>query len=206
VKIHKCQQGSDEWFALRRGIPTGSSLNRIITAKGLKPSSQQEKYIDELVAEWFTGESSEGFDAAFASRGTAMEAEARKWYTFHSGLEVEQVGFISTLNGMFGVSPDGLVGLGGLEIKCPSAKVHVGNLRDEDDFVMQHRLQVQGNLWASEREWFDLVSYNPVMPPGLVRVGRDEKVIEAIKDAVEGFVDRLLDAREAISIRNASSI
>ena len=202
--VHECQQGSEEWFGLRRGIPTGSGMNRIVTAKTLKPSAQREKYMNELIAEWWLGETDiDSLDTPFTMRGTNMEEEARRWYAFHYDAKVRQVGFISTDDGLIGASPDGLVGdHRGLEIKCPKAANHVGYISDMSKLVSEYRLQIQTNLWISERDHWDVVTYNPELPPQCIAVDRDEEAIKVISTEARKFVDELLERRERMAIMN----
>ena len=53
--IHGCEQGTDEWFQARCGIPTASSFDKLITPTG-KPSTQADAYMHQLLAEWVMGE------------------------------------------------------------------------------------------------------------------------------------------------------
>ncbi len=46
-----------------------------------------------------------------------------------------------------------------------------------------------------EREWVDLVSYHPEMPPVIVRCKRDDVYIKTLSTALAAFVDTLLAAR-----------
>jgi hypothetical protein len=51
--------------------------------------------------------------------------------------------------------------------------------------------QVQGGLWITEREWCDVVAWNPAMshlPPVVVRVWRDEEYIEDLARCVNRLV------------------
>lgn len=171
MKIHaNVIQGSDDWMALRLGIPTASSFAKILTAGG-KRSSQQEDYLNALLAERMVGAPADD-PTSWMQRGSRIEDEARAWYTFQTGLEVQRVGFIEDEfgglqgRGRFGCSPDGLIGDEGmLELKCPSAKVHVGYLRG--DIRTVYRPQLQGQLYVAERRWVDTVSYCPGFPPPL---------------------------------------
>jgi len=60
--------------------------------------------------------------------------------------------------------------------------------------------QIQGQLWATGRDWCDFVSYNPGFPPALQlsirRVIRDEEYIAALAIAVTKFLIEV-DAEEA---------
>ncbi len=185
MKIHDCEQGSEAWFAVRRGIPTASHFAQILTPKERKYSKSAGKYADKLLAEWLIGESVTIDASGFMARGTDMEAEARSWYEFDQDVDVVQVGFVTSDDGGVGCSPDGLVGDDGIvEFKCPSAHVHVGMmLASPDDYL----LQVQGNLWLTGRHWAHRVSYHPTMPRVIDPWLRDEELIGQLGAALERF-------------------
>ncbi|HBA72782.1 MAG TPA: exonuclease [Geobacter sp.] len=188
-------QGSPEWLQARIGIPTASQFHRILTPKTMKPSASATGYIHELIAEWILGTPLDDYTSQFMERGTELEDEAVSWYEMREDITTDLVGFCLRDDRLAGCSPDRLVGEnGGLEIKNPSAKVHVGYLlgsMDED-----HRCQVQGALLVTGREWWDLVSYNPVMPRVCVRCYRDEKFIAALDAALDAFTAQLAEAKE----------
>lgn len=187
--IVECRQGSPEWFAAKRGIPSASNIERIITPKGLKPSSQADAYRYKLLAEWATGETAMDAGSQFMQRGSELEAEARAWYELANGVEVQQVGFILNNDRTFGCSPDGLVGSDGdLEIKCFEAAHHVKALLEgDDDYV----LQCQARLWVTGRAWCDRLYYNPAMPVVCRRLERDESLIATIAERVGEFLEQL---------------
>jgi len=200
VKIIDVQQGSDEWLRARLGLPTASNFDRIITPKGLKPSASAVKYLARLCAEWYIGEPLDDYGSGYTERGTGMEAEARDWYAFTTGRDVQQVGLCVTDCGRFGCSPDGLVGdSGGLEIKCPSAEVHMGYLLG--GLADEYAMQVQGGLWVTGREWWDLCSYHPTIPPVLVRIDRNPDVMAAFDRHLPAFADLLDAARETLKAK-----
>ena len=45
--IVDCEQGTEEWFQARMGVPSASNFSRICTTTG-KWSAQAESYINEL--------------------------------------------------------------------------------------------------------------------------------------------------------------
>ena len=194
------QQGSPEWAHARLGIPTASEFSRILTPKTLRPSESAVGYHNELLAEWLLGEPLESGDDGFMRRGHVLEEDAVRYYEFERGLDVDRVGFVLRDDRRSGCSPDGLVGVDGLlEIKCPSPAMHVGYLLEAP--VDKYRLQVQGNVWIAERDWCDLLSYHPSLPPALVRCYRDDKVIKALAAVVEAFCDHLAEARARLEAR-----
>lgn len=202
--VHDVQQGSPEWFAVRRSIPTASQFHRILTPSKLTPSAQADKYLDELLAEAVLGEDCKTGDEEFTSpwthRGIEMEPQAARWYAFeHDRDDVREVGFVTRDDGLVGCSPDRLVGDdGGLEMKCPNAANHMGHLRDPAAFYLKHRMQVQGCLYVTGRKWWDLMSYNPELPPVVTRYHRDEKLLAALGAALDEFVKRLVTERRAL--------
>lgn len=195
-----CDQGSAAWFAARLGLPTASQFDRVLTPKTMKPSAAAEGYRHELLAEYLLGEPLESGDADFMARGTAMEDDARRWYEMLRDVEVDRVGFLLRDDRRCGGSPDGLIGTaGGLEIKCPSAGVHVGYLLGNP--AEKYKAQIQGNLWIAEREWWDFLSYHPTLPPALVRVTRDEPFIAALAGAMTDFCDALEAGKAELAAR-----
>ena len=188
------EQGTDEWHAARRGIPTASCAGKIITPKTGKLSATADKYIAELIAE--TIEPDDSFTGnEWTERGHLLEPEARAWYEFETGHTVTQTGIILRDDGTAGVSPDGIIGDDGLlEIKCPKPSTHVrwfldGSLPDE------HKPQCHAALHLAERQWLDFVSYCPGFDPMLIRVEPDEYT-EKVAAALVAFTEKL-DAAKA---------
>lgn len=201
MKIHNVEQGSPEWLTLRLGIPTGSQFDRLLTPKTRKPAAARFKYRAELLTEWLLGYPVESGSSPWMERGTGLEAEARRWYEFEKGVTVQRVGFVTRDDGQAGCSPDGLVGDDGvLEIKCPSAVQHVlYMLSEEPDYIGQ----CQGALYLTGRRWVDFLSYNPVLPPVLVRVQRDEEYITALAEVLDSFVAGLALDKAALAEHRA---
>jgi hypothetical protein len=187
------EQGSAAWIQVRIGIPTASQFDRILTNSG-KPSASVAGYRNELLAEWLLGDSLSEDVSLFMERGTAQEADARKYYEFQRDVTVQQVGFCLRDDRRAGCSPDGLVGTGGgMEIKVPSPKVHMGYLLDGAG--AEYKAQVQGNLLITEREWWDFLSYHGRLPCAIVRIVRDEPYIKLLNGALNSFCDYLDDAK-----------
>lgn len=187
------EQGTEEWFEVRRGLPTASNFATIM-AKG--EGKTRSQYMRKLAGEILTGELAEQFSNAHTERGNAMEDEARQAYAFVESAEIKRVGFIR--NGQKGASPDSLIGNdGGLEIKTALPHIQIDRL-ERDRLPPEHRAQVQGNLWVSEREWWDFVSYWPKLPILTVRVYRDEAFIKEMSDEVDRFNDELAALVEKI--------
>lgn len=182
-----CEPGSPEWFAARRGIPTSSNFDRIVTKTG-KPSSQRTGYACKLIAEQLLGVNLDDFASEWMERGKELEEEAVNYYELQYGVETSQGGFCLTDDRGFGCSPDRLIGDdGGLEIKCPSPATHVAYMLGVDDADWKYRLQVQGSLWVTGRSWWHLMSYCPQMPQVLLRIERDEEFISNLETHLRAF-------------------
>lgn len=187
------RQGSAAWHWARIGIPTASQFDRILTAKTRKLAAGSERYMHELLTEWLLGMPHSGGSSGFMARGTGLEDEAVRYYELQRGVTVERVGFCMTDDRLVGASPDGLVGdEGGLEIKTPSAVVHVANLLGMTD---EHYAQAQGGMYVTGRKWWDLLSYNPDLPSLIVRYQRDEEYIAALDAAMTQFLANITAAR-----------
>ncbi len=202
--VHQCVQGTAEWLAIRAGIPTASAFDRIITKSG-KPSKSAEKYLHGLLAERMMGHPTIEAVSFWQGRGLQMEAEAIRYYEGIRELDTVPVGFVTNDAKTIGASPDRFVGSDGLlEIKVPSEHVHVGYLITKA-VDAEYFPQVQGQLWVSERQWLDIMSYNPEMPPALIHVERDEDFIGMLSRAVTTFSGELervsAEARERGWIR-----
>jgi hypothetical protein len=116
-----------------------------------------------------------------------MEAEAVAFYELQRDCETVPAGFITNDGGTIGASPDRLVGDDGLlEIKVPKESTHVSYLLKKA-VDQAYYPQVQGQLWISERQYADILSYHPEMPAALIRVPRDEEYIKVLSAAVGEF-------------------
>jgi hypothetical protein len=187
MEVFDCEQGSDEWFAVRMGIPTASNFGAILASgKGGDESKTRQTYLYKLAGEIITGrQPSEGFSNMHTERGHAMENDARQFYAYMNDVEPQQVGFIR--NGRKGGSPDALIGGNGvLEIKTKLPHLMIEVLM-KGDFPPVHKAQCQGILWVAEREWIDLFVYWPAMPPFIVRAERDENYICKLENAIDEF-------------------
>lgn len=156
----------------------------------MKPSSQTDKYINELLAEWLLGVPLDPAHSQLMDRGTELEVKAAQLYAIMNNATPATVGLCLHDTLEVGASPDRLVGEDGLlEIKCPSPHTHIGYLLNGVD--ADYRCQVQGQLWITGRQWLDFLSYHPTMPEFQIRVERDTEFIQALSDAVDAFLDQL---------------
>ncbi len=187
MKIFRCEQGTEEWFAVKLGKVSASHFSDVLNKK-----SGRRTYMYRLLGERLSGESYEAYSNKTMERGSEVEAEARAYYEALYGV-VEQVGFVQ-LNDNVGCSPDGLPGTDGLiEIKCPFPSTHARYII-ENTLPTAHKPQVQGNLWITGRQWCDFISFDPrvkARPFWKIRVYRDEKYISELHIQIQMFVNEL---------------
>lgn len=188
-------QGTEEWRRARMAIPTASQFHRILTKKTRKLSTSSDGYLHELLAEWLLGMPlGADMNRGFIQRGSEMEQDAVRYYEFQGDVETRSVGFVLRDDRMVGCSPDRLIGTdGGLEIKCPAPAQHVANMLGMDS---AYAMQAQGCMWICERQWWDVLSFHPELPPAIVRLERDEEFLGALAIAVGEFVCNLLQLRD----------
>lgn len=192
-QIIKCEQGSQEWLTARLGIPTASEFSTVM-AKG--EGKTRKAYMLKLAGEILTGEPMESYTNAHMERGKVMEDEARDLYSFIKNIEPERVGFIR--NGNAGCSPDSLIGARrGLEIKTALPHIQIDRLM-RDELPSEHKAQVQGSIWISERDEWDFVSYWPKLPLFIKPVNRDNDYIANLAGEVDRFNDELQNVVEKI--------
>ena len=194
------EQGSTEWLEARAGILTASTIGQLITAKTIKPAMNDRSrgLCQTLIAERITGHVEPVFPNRAMTRGTLLEPEARRIYAEQTGRDVDEVGFarLDTDTYTLGSSPDGLVGeTGGIEIKSPSAKVHVSTVLS-GAIPDYNRAQVQAFLHVTGREWCDFISYLPGEPLCIIRDYPDQRWQKAIVSAAEQFEET---ARSAVA-------
>lgn len=197
MQIVECDQGSEQWFRARMGIPTASEFHTVMAkGKSGEPSKTRRTYMLKLAGEILTGEPMDSFGNHHTERGKEMEPDARNLYAFMLDVEPQLVGFIR--NGQKGCSPDSLVGANGMcEIKTKLPHLQVDCLLN-DRVPPEHKAQCQGALWVAEREWIDFVSYWPGLPLFVTREHRDDEYIAKMTAAVDEFNAELAETVERV--------
>jgi putative phage-type endonuclease len=191
------EQGSDEWKLARLGHVTASNMADVMSkGKGNAEAVGRYKYKVRLVAERLTQTAGESFSNAAMEWGVEQEQFACIEYEAATNQFVDKTGFWLHPNIPYlGVSPDRLVGDKGLiEVKCPNTTTHLGYLF-EGKIPTDYYKQIQCQLWVTDREWCDFVSYDPRLPKRnqllIVRTERDESLIAEMKAETLKFLDEI---------------
>lgn len=209
MKVSLEPQRSAAWFELRRGMPTCSRFDSILTPKTGKPASAQESLINELIAESLQPPE-QGFIKEVITtemeHGIIMEAEARCSFELeYANGPVSEVGFIVHDSGLFGGSPDALVGdNSGVEIKCPNLATHIGYMRD-GGLPGKYKCQVHGCMIVTGRDEWNFYSYARNAEPFHVVVVRDE-FTDALEAELYRFCEKYNEVREKFGLKKIGGI
>ncbi len=204
----QANQGSSEWWDLRRGIPTGSCFDSILTPVQCRPSTSQKGLIARLCAEvshpadtaphWLTERLNKPPNLAI-EEGVRREGESRAWLAMERCCHVEQVGFCLSDDGLYGCSPDGLIIAdsgcldGVAELKNPTAETQAGYLLD-GRLPDCYKCQVHGHLIVTGLSKCVFLSYHHDFPDKLVvEVTRDE-FTNRLEEELHVFCRKYLDA------------
>lgn len=186
------EQGSPEWFEVRRGIPTASEFDTILSdGKG------HQSYLYDLAGEITFNQVRETYTGWQMQRGKEMEAEARGYYAQTHLAEVKQCGFVRRKlpSGRYvGCSPDGLIDTDKriLEIKTMLPRLQIELKKHGNGFPEKHKAQCQGALWITGWSSVDLNIYYRGQPwPHIYTAKRDEAYIQALAKHVEAFDHKL---------------
>lgn len=189
------EQRSTEWHAARLGKVTASKVADVVARTKTGYAASRANYMAQLVCERLTGKPTEGFSNAAMEWGVEQEAAARDAYSARVGELVTEVGFIDhPAIKMAGASPDGIVGAGIVEIKCPSTATHIEYLFEREP-PQKYFYQMQWQMACTGADWCDWVSYDPRMPENLqllvVRIPRDTDCIMVLEKEVSEFLAEL---------------
>lgn len=191
LKVYKdVEQRSDQWFDLRRGMVTASTISVLLTPSlKVADNDKSRGAVAALVAERITGVSEPSFVNDDMMRGILEEPLARDKYAETRKVTVTEVGFmVRDFDGrQLGYSPDGLVGDDGLiEVKCPRAKGHLLTVL-ADEVPAAYMAQCQTALLVSGRKWLDYISWHAGLPFYVKRVLPDPAWHAAIREALHNF-------------------
>jgi len=192
-----------------RNPPTAQAVE--IALDGGTPgdfSDAAKRYARTLALESIGAEFPDQYETWAMRRGRELEPEARQMHEMALSIEtgaldqiIKPAGFVTTPDGRFGASADGLIdsdpdGPGGAEYKCFIDPDKVWSIIMDDDWS-DLTDQVQGGLWITGRRWWDMCLYCPgLTAAGLAftrkRVYRDDDYIDALERDLMRF-SRLVD-------------
>ena len=214
-------QGTGAWFNARTGHLSASRMRAAMAylkqsekdreAGKLREDRSERKNLKiEVLAERMTGDIVEKYTTAAMQWGIEQESNAKAAYEAATGRLVTDVGFVLHPSiEWLGASPDGFVGDGLIEIKCPNTSTHVGWILD-GTIPEEHIPQMTLQCACTKRGWCDFVSYDPRMSEAQQLFVRrfyptDEQIETVEKEAklflleVEGLF-QLITQREMVEL------
>lgn len=200
------EKGDSAWHQQRLGRLTSSRFGDMMQ-KGRGQDKRfgvsAMKYIYEKIAEMITMQP-HVFSSQATDWGSQMEANAIEKYEQITGNKVHYTGFLE-FGEYAGGTPDGLVGEDGIiEVKCPfNPANHVELLLEGMVVNTDHNFQIQGNLMVTGRKWCDYISYDPrvaeeALQIKIIRVERDEEIIEAIQERIAEVAEKIKELKAQI--------
>lgn len=181
--VHTATQGSPEWEESRVGVITGSRFKDCRDKlKSGQPSKACIAYAMDVARERNGGRAASKFETAAMRMGTEQEPFARSAYEMQTGNFVDEAGFITTRDRLFGVSVDGLVGDDGIiEVKTMVGSDTLFTAIVDGD-ISAYIDQCNGAMWLLGRKWVDLVLWAPDLECLRIhRIERDDNAIELLE-------------------------
>lgn len=195
MRIIDVPQGSIEWLEARAGKPTASEFESVMARRKRGPNKGEPlkariDYAYKLVGERLAGLDDPMRPTAAMQRGLDLEPIVRDLYRERVQVDVTQVGFVLHDSGLYGASPDSLVGDDGLvEIKTSAAHIYAEDLDTWGASVPpRFYWQMVGQCLVTGRAWCDLAQY--CAPAGAMRIVHLEPppdVLAALDEALTTF-------------------
>lgn len=193
---HSAIQGSEEWKRLRLGMPCASEMDRLITAKRWEPVSGEarRKYLVRLLTERILGCPLDDAVSPAMLHGTDWEAKTRATYCMMNGCDVVDAGFCTNDEGTVGASPDGFVEEPDISVEFKSPfkpEVHMGYVLEPELFKQEYWIQVQSQLYVTQKKAVDLVSGFAGLPMVCVRIEPHPEFQAKLQAALRPFLSDL---------------
>lgn len=215
MKFYDHPQGSEAWLEARRGVITASRFKdardyKAPTAADKKegktrgqPSSKLLGYAYDTARERAGGKAPQKFQTFAMKSGTEQEALARLAYESRTGNLVEETGFYTTDDDLFGVSVDGLVDDDGvIEVKTMVSSDTLFTAVVTGD-ISEYADQCNGAMWLMGRKWVDLILWAPDLEPigrhlTIVRIERDDNAINELEADLMQFAAVVADLEKQL--------
>lgn len=191
MRFFDVEQNTDEWNELRIGKFTASSFSNLFMAKSTK--GYQDTII-KVAYEIVTGESQESFSNKWMQRGHELEPCAVENYELYTFNKTSNGGFYQ-YNDFVGASPDRKIinENGGCEFKCPSFQVYNEYLKNKS-LPSIYYWQIHGQLLCTGWDYIDFMPYlSPKVKQILIRINRDEKIIQELEIKLDECIDEVLN-------------
>jgi len=169
--IHNIDQHSEAWHEIRCGRVTGTRFKALVAKE---TTDTYKDLLTNIACEIITHRAEETYSNALMEKALELEPVAREVYEDITGNIVKTAGFITRdeddeFEEWIGISPDGMIEDGLLEIKCPLMRTHMEYIM-ANKLPTDYRYQVQGQLFVSGLKFCDFMSFAEGMKPFIIRV------------------------------------
>jgi hypothetical protein len=179
-----------------KAAPKSKTVERAIARLPVgEPSEAALNYAFRVAIERISGTPlDEGFETWQMRRGHDLEPAARLAHETAAGVVVVRAGFVTTDDGKFGASADGLIEEdGGSEYKCLVSPDGLREVLLADD-ISEFTDQIQGCMWITGRKYWHFALYCPALEPIGTElywrhVERDDDYIESLEQDLVAFSD-----------------
>ena len=198
LHYYDCEQGSDEWLELRRGLITASEMKLLMTPNGKAANNEKSRaHLYELLAQRISGFVEPHYISDDMLRGIENEQVAREHYESEYGPVAERGFYVLERDGIkIGYSPDGETFDGGLiEIKDRRQHHHVRVILS-GEAPEEHMLQMQTGLLVTGKPYIDYVQQCLGLPLMVKRVFPDEVMQAAIWNTCVAAEEKMAEARK----------
>lgn len=159
-------QGSGGWLKSRIGVLTASKMADAIATTAKGESEKRRKLKVEILAERMSDMAADHHVNSAMQWGIDHEDEANARYEEITGNFIQSCGLAlhDTIE-FLGASPDGIVGDGIVEFKCPTTSTHLSYIID-GKVPEQYKPQMLTQLAVVKPVgmWCDFMSYDPRLP------------------------------------------
>lgn len=164
-KWHDIEQNTEHWLDMRMGRVGGSAAGKFMANYGKAFGKPAHDAALKIALERVTGVRAEqSYSNDHMERGHAQEPIARQLYEETTFSEVSNGGFYEC-GDLIGVSPDGRVQGGLIEIKSVIGSVHFDTIK-RNSFDPKYKWQLFLNMGCSGLPWIDYVEYCAEFPVG----------------------------------------
>lgn len=206
--------GTDQKLAMVEAgykvAPSSETVKRALDGETVGDFSDKAKDLAfRLACERISGQPMDEMHQTWQmERGQNLEPEARRAHEIEAGVVVQRAGFITTLDGVFGVSVDGLIGEDdGSEYKCLVSPKGVRRIWLDDD-IGEFIDQVQMCMWVTNRKRWHFGLYCPALAPVgkdlyLKIIDRDEAFIESMQKDLWRFASLVAKYEQTLRLKAA---
>lgn len=190
-KFYDIEQRSEEWFNLRAGKITGSTLNAIMSGES---TAGFETAINRIASERVHGKRLEvdGYISADMQRGIDLEDAAVALFEKETFLSVSNGGFWE-YSDFVGDSPDGNLNGATLEVKVVKYNT-IEEYHEKNKMPNPYKWQCENHLLCAGVDTGYFFAYNELYKPFLLEYGIDTELREKMLERFE-LVEILVNKR-----------